>query len=100
VTDRDVDAGASFTIGPPRDGEPMGGVLGPQPDEVGERSGPQTPEPDQADPGDRIPVDELGLKRGRELVRDDLWVDAVVDEQPALDDATHDRTSHDVSSIL
>ena len=41
-------------------------------------------EANQADTSDRVPVEELGAKRLRNETRRDLGVDAVVDQQPAL----------------
>ena len=100
MADRDVHPGPSCAVFVPLHGESVGGVLGAHADVMGKRPWAELREPDQADAGDAEAVDELRLEWLGELRRHDVRIDAVVDEQPSLDDATHDQIPHDSSSMM
>src|SRR4051794_12317530 len=89
VAARDEDTGPRAAVLVPLDSDSVGSILRCNAHRSRKTARPEAAEPDQTDPRNRMPVDELRAKRRRKQASDRLGIDPVVHEQPTLDFACH-----------
>ena len=84
VPSRYVDAFSHLAVHVPLDRDPVGCILGAQPTGKGDGCGPDVLESNQADPANRVTVNDLGPKGRGEHPLHRLWVDVEIDEYPSI----------------
>ena len=82
----------------PRDGNAVRRVFRRYAQHAGHPPRPHLAQPDQADAGHAVPLDELGAERLRQERPQAVRVDAIVREDAPVDDALDDWDSHQIGS--
>lgn len=97
VAAADVNPSASRSILVPFHRRSMCGILGRHPQPRRQECRTQLLKPDQTNPHQPKASDNFRPKRGRQQRSQHRRIHSIVDQNPAVDDATHGRQSHDRS---